>query len=199
MSATPVNARLEIRDSPLHGRGVFARAPIAAGTRLLEYTGERIRKAEALRRCQAGNVYLIGLDDVWDIDGAVGENPARFINHSCAPNCEALIEEEVTLQLGKAAPRQPRELNCQGMSSASHIFIDAVRDLAAGAELTFNYGYDLVNYHEHPCRCGAADCVGYMVAEEFFPKLRRKLAAVAKQAVRPARKSARTAAKLVPR
>lgn len=174
MTVVPINDQLEIRASPLHGRGVFARQPIAAGTRLLEYSGERITKAESLRRCEAGNVFIIGLDDTWDIDGAVGENPARYINHSCAPNCEAVIEEEVTLELASEPPATPDDLRCEGMNSESRIYIDAVRDIAAGEELTFNYGYDLDNYDEHPCRCGAPTCVGFIVAEEFFPELHRR-------------------------
>lgn len=176
MAVTVINEQLEIRDSPLHGRGVFARTAIPASTRLLEYAGEHISKAEALRRCEAGNVFIIGLDEQWDIDGAVGENPARLINHSCAPNCEAVIEEEVTLALGEKTPSSP-DFPCEGVSSSARIYINSLRPLAAGEELTFNYGYDLVDYLEHPCRCGSPDCVGYMVAEEFFPALRRKLRA----------------------
>jgi SET domain-containing protein len=186
MTATPINAQLEVRDSPLHGRGVFARVRIPAGARLIEYTGERIAKEESLRRCQAGNVYIIGLDDTCDIDGAVGDNPARFINHSCAPNCEAIIEEEVTVQLDPNAPLTPGACCCTGLTAESRIFIDAVRDLAPGEELTFNYGYDLVDYHEHPCRCGAPSCVGYMVGEEFFPELRRKQSARHRRLATPA-------------
>lgn len=171
---TAINETLEVRESPLHGRGVFARQAIAAGTRLLEYAGERIGKEESLRRCQAGNVYIIGLDEHWDIDGAVGENPARLINHSCEPNCEAVIEEEVTLQLAADQEPKPGELSCEGMTSESHIYIDAVRDIVPGEEITFNYGFDLADYQEHPCRCGKPDCVGYIVAEEFFPELRKR-------------------------
>ena len=174
MTVVPINDPLEIRASLLHGRGVFARQSIAAGTRLLEYSGERITKEESLRRCEAGNVFIIGLDDAWDIDGAVGENPARYVNHSCAPNCEAVIEEEVTLELASEPPVTPDDLRCEGMNSESRIYIDAVRDIAAGEELTFNYGYDLDNYDEHPCRCGAPTCVGFIVAEEFFPELHRR-------------------------
>jgi SET domain-containing protein len=174
MSCTPINSLLEIRDSLLHGCGVFARQLIPAGTRLLEYTGERITKLEADRRCEAGNVYIIGLDETWDIDGAVGENPARFINHSCEPNCEAVIEEEVTLQLGAEEPKLPGDLSCKGLTSRSHIWVDTIRDLVAGEEVTFNYGYDLADYLTHPCRCGQPTCVGYIVAAEFFPQLRRK-------------------------
>ena len=82
------------------------------------------------------------LDETTDLDGNVEHNPARFINHSCSPNCEAQSEED-------------------------RIWIVALRDIKAGEELGFNYGYDLEDYLEHPCRCGAKNCVGYIVAEEF--------------------------------
>lgn len=177
MLVTPINDSLEVRASALHGRGVFARARIPSGTRLLEYTGEHISKEESLRRCLAGNVFIIGLDDEWDIDGAVGENPARFVNHSCEPNCEAVIEEDIALEVEDETPANAGQLRPTGIASQSRIFIEAIREIAPGEELTFNYGYDLADYREHPCRCGAPSCVGYMVAEEFFPKLRRKEAA----------------------
>lgn len=86
-----------------------------------------------------------------DLDGDVPWNPARFINHSCAPNCEA--EQD-----------------------GDHIWIIARRDIAAGEELSFNYGYDLVDYRDHPCHCGTADCVGFIVAEEFFDHVRQRSA-----------------------
>jgi len=136
------------QSSPIHGTGGYARQDIAAGTRVIEYVGERINKAEALIRCEANNEYIFTLNDEWDLDGNQPWNPARFINHSCAPNCEAEIETD----------------NC--------VWIATTRDIKAGEELTFNYGYGLEDYLEHPCRCGATACVGFIVAEEFFGHLR---------------------------
>lgn len=138
---------ISFRRSRIHGTGGFARKPIPAGTRLIEYVGERINKAESLRRCEANNEYIFTIDDEYDLDGNVEWNPARFINHTCAPNCEAEWDE-------------------------NRIWIVALRDIPAGEELSFNYGYDLEDYREHPCRCGAAECVGYIVAEEFFDHVR---------------------------
>ena len=150
MSALVAQSELyEVRPSRIHGTGVFARASIPAETRVIEYIGERISKAESLRRRQAGNFFVFIVTEEFDIDGAVDWNPARFINHSCAPNCEARMEDE-------------------------RIWIIALRNLKAGEELTFNYGYDLQDYEEHPCCCGAQQCVGYMVAEEYFDDVRRK-------------------------
>ena len=96
------------------------------------------------------NWFIFGLDDEFDLDGHVEWNPARFLNHSCAPNCEAVCEE-------------------------GRIWITALRDIRPGEEVTFNYGYDLEDFQEHPCHCGAPQCVHYIVAEELMPDLRKKL------------------------
>ncbi len=138
----------EIRPSTIHGTGVFARVPMAAGTEVVEYVGERLDKVESLRRREGGNIFVFTVTDDFDIDGAVDWNPARFINHSCAPNCEAQEGDE-------------------------RIWIVALRDIQIGEEFTFNYGYDLEAYEEHPCRCGAPECLGYVVAEEHFEEVRR--------------------------
>jgi SET domain-containing protein len=135
--------------SPIHGTGGFARVTIHAGARIIEYVGQKISKAESLRRCEQENQYIFALDDQFDLDGNAPANPARFLNHSCAPNCEAEVD-------------------------GGRIWIVALREIAAGEELTYNYNYDLVDYREHPCRCGAADCVGYIVAGEFFDQVRRQ-------------------------
>jgi SET domain-containing protein len=129
--------------SAIHGFGGFAKANIAAGTRVIEYVGEKITKTESLRRCELANEYIFSLDDETDLDGNVPWNPARFLNHSCDSNCEA----------------EP---------DGGRIWIVARRGIRAGEEITFNYGYDLEDYREHPCRCGAANCAGYIVAVEFF-------------------------------
>ena len=136
-----------IRQSAIHGVGGFAKADIATGTRVIEYIGERITKAESLRRCESNNEYIFSLGDTHDLNGNVPWNPARFLNHSCDPNCEA----------------EP---------DGGRVWIVARRDIRAGEEITFNYGYDLEDYRDHPCRCGATECVGYMVAAEFFEHVR---------------------------
>ncbi|MBP8015462.1 MAG: SET domain-containing protein-lysine N-methyltransferase [Verrucomicrobia bacterium] len=156
--ATPgPTALLRFGPSAIHGQGGFARTRIARGTRVVEYVGERISKSESLRRCEANNAYIFTLNDEQDLDGNVARNPARLLNHSCAPNCEAELCED-------------------------RIWIVARRDIAAGEEITFNYGYDLVDYPEYPCRCGSPDCVGYIVAEEFFAHVRQRRAAGAEAA-----------------
>ena len=140
---------LEFKPSAIHGLGAFAAASIRAGTLVIEYAGERVSKAESTRRCETGNTSIFELDEDWDVDGNAGWNPARFLNHSCAPNCDAELIE-------------------------GHIWIVARRDIAPGEELTFNYGYDWEDYRQHVCHCGAAACVGYIVAEEFFESFRAR-------------------------
>ena len=87
--------RIVVRRSPIHGRGVFANVDLPAQTRLLEYRGERIDSAEAFHRygdnSGLGETYLFAVNAHWLIDGNVGGSSARFVNHSCAPNCEALV------------------------------------------------------------------------------------------------------------
>jgi SET domain-containing protein len=141
--------RVVFRPSQIHGVGGFARVDIPSGARILEYKGEKITKNESLARCEQNNEYIFGLNEEYDLDGNVSWNPARFLNHSCAPNCEAV--------------------SCEGQ-----IWIVGIRKITEGEELTFNYGYDLEDWREHPCRCGAIGCVGFMVAEEFFDYVRRQ-------------------------
>lgn len=142
---------MRVERSAIHGNGVFAAAFIARGTEILEYGGEIITKEESARRCEAGNYYIFTLDDQHDLDGAVESNPARFINHGCDPNCEALQDED------------------------NRIWITARRDIAPGEELSFNYGYDLEHWRDHACRCGAANCLGYIVAAEHHDHVRAQL------------------------
>lgn len=147
----------EVRGSAIHGRGVFASCKVPKDTEIIEYVGEKISKTESDRRGwerfdrarETGEaaVYLFTLNDDWDIDGDVEWNSARLINHSCDPNCEAVIDED-------------------------RIWISALRDLDEGEELFFNYGFDLENFEGHPCRCGSARCVGYIVGEEYWPELK---------------------------
>lgn len=151
----------QIADSGIHGRGLFATRDIPSGTKIIEYVGDRITKAESDRRAWAqvaraketgeAAVYIFTLNQRHDIDGNVTWNAARLINHSCDPNCEAQILR-------------------------GRIWIVALRDIYVGEELFFNYGFDLENYEDHPCRCGAVRCAGYIAGEEYWSALRRKLA-----------------------
>lgn len=150
------------KKSNIHGSGIFAKNFIPTKTRIIEYVGEKITKAEANRRGpklieyakkhkELGAVYLFELNQRYDIDGHVPHNLAKYINHSCSPNCE--VE------------------NIRG-----HIWIIALRDIAKGEELFYNYGYDdMEGFKDHPCSCGSTRCAGYILAEEHWPKLKEIL------------------------
>jgi uncharacterized protein len=151
----PVNDWVELRQSPIHGLGGFARRDIAKGERIIEYTGEKISNAEADRRydddqMRRHHTFLFILNTKMCVDAAFDGNAARFLNHSCDPNCEAVIER-------------------------GHIWIEAVRNIPAGTELLYDYQYeDDPEYTEEDlrfylCRCGAPICRGTIV------KTRRKL------------------------
>jgi len=138
---------IQFRDSTIHGRGGFAALDIATGTRVVEYAGQKINKTESLRRCELNNPFIFSLDAESDLDGDVEWNQAKWLNHSCAPNCEAELID-------------------------GRIWIVAKRDIQAGEEVTFNYAYDLESFREHPCHCRAPNCVGYIVAEDYHAQLR---------------------------
>lgn len=135
------------RNSDIHDQGLFASAAIPARTRIIQYIGERITKAESLRRCEEDNRYIFALDDQFDVDGNIPDNLARFANHSCSPNCESELRD-------------------------GEIWLVALREIAPGEEITYNYGYDLDEYRDYPCQCGSPDCVGFILAEEFFSHVR---------------------------
>jgi SET domain-containing protein len=147
MVAAQSDTLIQFGSSSIHGTGGYALVNIPSGVRIIEYLGRRVTKQESLRQCELENPYIFTLTDEFDLDGNVDWNPARLLNHSCSPNAEAEWVEE-------------------------RIWIVALRDIQAGEEVTFNYNYDLQDYEEHPCKCGSTNCVGYIVAEEFFDHLR---------------------------
>src|SRR6266571_6792110 len=134
--------------SRIHGRGVFAACRIRKGTRILEYKGERISNREADRRyddsrMKRHHTFLFTLDRTTVIDGAIsaGGGAASYINHSCDPNCEAII-------------------------TGKKIFIHAKKDIEAGAELAYDYQYERTGKNDdelekfYLCRCGSDKCRG---------------------------------------
>jgi uncharacterized protein len=144
-------AHLIFKPSLIHGTGGFARQDLARGMLVIEYVGVLVTRTEAIERCRQGNEYIFRLDEETDLDGNVEQNPARYLNHSCAPNCEAELID-------------------------GRIWVVALRDIKAGEEVTFDYGYDLEDYRQHPCRCGAPDCPGYIVSAELRDTVRRQAA-----------------------
>ena len=150
--STPV---VVVRGSHIHGKGVFATRRIAKGERIIEYKGEIITWAVADRRYaddgkNGFHTFLFDIDGRKVIDAAVGGNAARWINHSCEPNCEA---DEVE----------------------GRIFIKSLRNIKAGEELSYDYGliidepYTKALKAEYPCWCGSKNCRGTLLA----PKRRR--------------------------
>lgn len=144
-----VSPLVEARNSPIHGRGVYAVAPIKKGTRVFEYLGDRISHAEADRRYEVkgdddGHTFLFIASNRTVIDAGVGGNDARFINHHCDPNCETVIE-------------------------GSRVFIDAIRSIKPGDELGYDYQLTWESTDEpeelalYSCRCGAKRCRGTML------------------------------------
>jgi hypothetical protein len=155
----------EVRKSRIQGKGVFAARPIRRGARIAEYEGEHIDAEEATRRyddmsMKRHHTFLFDLDGETCIDGAVGGNDSRFINHSCEPNCEAIQEDD-------------------------RIFVVALRSIAPGEELCYDYRYvvegpiDETMRRLYACRCGTATCRGTILQPE--PKKAPKKKAVAKK------------------
>ncbi len=163
-TSTPTpSLSFEIRQSPVAGMGAFATRPIRKGTRLIEYVGERILQSEADARydddaMEHHHTFLFTVDRKTVIDASSGGNEARFINHSCEPNCEALLE-------GK------------------RVFIKAIANIEPGAELFYDYGLERNEpYQEswkelYSCKCGAANCRGTMIRGREKRKPAKKAAA----------------------
>ncbi len=159
---TPAALACEVRQSSIHGNGVFALRPIEAGDCIVEYHGERIEWDEATRRTEQGggpmsHTFFFSLADGRVIDGGSGGNEARYINHACEGNCEALEDDD------------------------GRVFIYALCDIAPGEELTYNYALIYDERHTpavkkaFACRCGTPGCTGTMLA----PKKRKSRKAVA--------------------
>lgn len=153
------NNFITIQGSSIHNRGVFASADIPKDNRIIEYIGEKITKEESDRRekeqeerakkdPEKGKIYTFELDEKYSIDGDVPENVAKYINHSCNPNCETDIIDE-------------------------HIWIIAIRDIKKGEELTYDYCFGLENFEKYPCRCNSENCSGYIVDEEFRDEVKK--------------------------
>lgn len=154
---------IAVRRSKVQGRGIFATRAISEGERIIEYTGERISPSEADARCsddeamRRHHTFLFAVSPRIVIDGGRGGNESRFINHSCDPNCDVVI-------------------------SRGRVYIHALRDIAEGDELFYDYWYETDESYDwddvrriYPCRCKAANCRGTLA--------------------RPPRKGVRTAAK----
>jgi SET domain-containing protein len=145
-----------VRRSAIHGRGVFAATDIPRGDRIVEYKGQRATWDEAMERPDSdpddpAHTFLFELDDGRVIDARVRGNAARWINHSCAPNCVTFEDDR------------------------GRVFIEAKRKITSGEELTYDYKLFVdgrlsrKEKAQYVCRCGARSCRGTLL----FPKARR--------------------------
>jgi uncharacterized protein len=159
---------IEVRNSEVHGRGVFATRSIKKGERIIEYLGDRVSHAEADRRYESkdendSHTFLFIVDSKTVIDAGVDGNDARFFNQSCDPNCESTVEKR-------------------------RVFIDALRDIEPGEELTYDYQIyreegDPENIEEvFACRCGSPKCRGTMLWPMEPKKKKRKKKSAGTQA-----------------
>jgi uncharacterized protein len=169
------SALIEVRNSAVHGRGVFAVAPIKKGARILEYLGDRVSHDAADKRYEDhdesdNHTFLFIVDKQTVIDAGVGGNDARFINHQCKGNCESVIQHR-------------------------RVFIDATRDISPGEELGYDYEIgrekdDPPNVDEiYACRCGSPQCRGTMLWPPKKPAPKRRKPAKARKSRRPQSKS----------
>ena len=148
------------KKSGVHGSGLFAFQNIKKGLKIIEYVGDKVTKKEGDRRADIqlnkakrninnGMVYIFELNKRYDIDGSVKYNHARLINHSCSPNCEVVIDN-------------------------NEIWILAIKKIKKNAELSYNYGYAYdEDYVDHICKCGSSKCVGYILDEDHWLKLKK--------------------------
>jgi SET domain-containing protein len=151
--------RIQTRLSGVHGKGVYALQDLAEGETLIEYVGEVISWKEALRRhphdpTDPNHTFYFHIDEKHVIDAKHGGNSSRWINHSCAPNCQTEVSDE----------------------DGGRVFIKALRNIKAGEELFYDYGliidakYTKKLLAEYPCWCGAKSCRGTLLA----PKEKKK-------------------------
>ena len=142
--------RIQVRRSGIHGKGVFALAPIAKGEMIIEYKGEMITWKQALKRhphnpAEPDHTFYFHIDEGHVIDGHVDGNAAKWINHSCQPNCET-------------------------DEADGRVFVMAKRAIKPGEELNYDYGLILEGRHtpkvkkQFECRCGSRKCRGTMLA-----------------------------------
>ena len=151
------------KKSKIHGVGIFATENIKKNSKIIQYIGEKITKKEGdkrssdrikkyLNKKNEGSVYVFELNRKYDIDGSPLYNKARYINHSCSPNCEVDIVN-------------------------NEIWISSIKSLKKGDELFYDYGYlfDEDDFSDHLCKCGSAKCIGYIISQDDWPKFKKYL------------------------
>jgi hypothetical protein len=151
----------KVKKSKVHGTGVFATSNIPKNKKIIQYIGDKVTKSEGDRRSaerikkylnkkNEGSVYIFELNKRYDIDGAPLYNNARYINHSCSPNCEVdIIKNE--------------------------IWISSIKSIKKGEELNYDYGYpfDKEDFSDHACNCNSKKCIGYIISQDDWPKYKK--------------------------
>ena len=151
----------KVKKSKVHGAGVFAVKDIKKGCKIIQYIGEKVTKKEGDRRSaerikkylnkkNEGSVYIFELNKKYDIDGSPVYNKARYINHSCNPNCEVEIIK-------------------------NEIWIISIKNIKKNTELNYDYGYpfDKDDFKDHVCKCGTKKCIGYIISQDDWSKYRK--------------------------
>lgn len=151
----------KVKKSKIHGTGVVATENINKGVRVIQYIGEKITKKEGdirserrikryLHSKKTGSVYIFELNKKYDIDGSPRYNKARYINHSCSPNCEVDIIR-------------------------GQIWISTIKKIKKGEELSYDYGYefDKDDFIDHVCKCKSKKCIGYIISSDDWPKYKK--------------------------
>tara|TARA_B100001175_G_scaffold277226_1_gene253132 strand:- start:649 stop:1131 length:483 start_codon:yes stop_codon:yes gene_type:complete len=151
----------KLKKSKIHGSGVFATETIKKNTKIIEYIGEKVLRSEGDKRSERrlkrylnskeqGSVYIFELNSRYDIDGSPKYNKARYINHSCDPNCEVEIAK-------------------------GHIWISSIKKIKSGEELSYDYGFefDEDDYSDHVCKCGSKKCIGYVISSDDWKKFKK--------------------------
>tara|TARA_Y100000768_G_scaffold94889_1_gene68990 strand:+ start:10713 stop:11204 length:492 start_codon:yes stop_codon:yes gene_type:complete len=148
----------KVKKSKIHGTGVFAVSNLKKNTKVIQYIGEKITKKEGdirsekrikkyLHSNKTGSVYIFELNKKYDIDGSPLYNKARYINHSCDPNCEVDIVN-------------------------NEIWISSIKKIKKGEELSYDYGFefDKDDFRDHTCKCGSKNCIGYIISSDDWDK-----------------------------
>ena len=159
----------KVKKSKIHANGVFATKSIKKNTKIIEYIGEKVTRSEGDKRsakrikaylnsAKDGSVYIFELNSRYDIDGSPLYNKARYINHSCSPNCEVEITKD-------------------------RIWIVAIRAIKKGEELSYDYGYefDKSDFRDHVCKCGSKKCIGFIISSDDWPKYLRYISKIIKK------------------
>lgn len=158
-----------VKNSKIHGTGIFAKKDIPKNIRVIQYIGEKVLRSEGNRRSEKrlskflhsktyGSVYIFELNSKYDIDGSPKYNKARYINHSCDPNCEVdIINNE--------------------------IWISSIKKIKKGEELSYDYGFefDKDDFKDHICKCGSKNCIGFIISSDDWVKYLKYLSKIIKK------------------